>query len=80
MHDHPHPHDEEAPDEPEESCDSADSSCSSCSFDPTDLRPQVEQAKVIIDAPVVTRLAVEGVDCPDEAKLIQQALEPVSGV
>ncbi|MFK5923710.1 MAG: heavy metal translocating P-type ATPase, partial [Verrucomicrobiota bacterium] len=33
-----------------------------------------------IDAPVVTRLAVEGVDCPDEAKLIQQALEPVSGV
>lgn len=77
MHDHPHPHDEDAQGEPEESCDSADSSCSSCSFDPSDLNPQVEPD---IDASVVTRLAVEGVDCPDEAKIIHQALDPISGI
>ncbi len=82
-HDHEHTHDHEQEHqhgEESDSCEIDDSSCSPCSFDPSDLRPESNQAESAIDAPSVTRLAVEGVDCPDEAKLIRLALEPLPGV
>ncbi len=66
--DHQHS-DEEKPEED-------DSDCSSCSVDLSDIA----RVELDIDAPVVTRLAVAGVDCPDEAKLIHQALDSVQGI
>ncbi|NOX98905.1 MAG: hypothetical protein GXP30_04090, partial [Verrucomicrobia bacterium] len=75
MTDHKHDHEQEHKQdhqhgEDSDSCETDDSSCSPCSFDPSDFRPESNQAEPTIDAPSVTRLAVEGVDCPDEAKLI----------
>ena len=57
-----------------------ESTCSSCDGDPVDFHATPQQAEPNIDAPSVTRLAVAGVDCPDEAKLIHKALEPIQGV
>ncbi len=61
--------------------DEADkNACSSCNCDPTDLQSSPSQTEPDINAPSTTLLTVEGVDCPDEAKLIRKALEPIQGV
>lgn len=65
-------------DEPQNEDDVDD--CSSCSFDPADLNSDSSQAEPDIDAPAITRLAVIGVDCPDEVALIHKALNPIQGV
>ena len=69
-----HQHSEKEPEK------STETECSSCTIDLSELQPGAAHPEPEIDAPVVTRLSVEGVDCPDEAKLIHQALDSVSGV